>query len=58
MADGLPGTLICDSMAASLMATRKIDAVVAGADRVCLNGDTANKVRCPLPANPERTLRC
>ncbi|KAL7566038.1 hypothetical protein ACA910_011052 [Epithemia clementina (nom. ined.)] len=38
------GTLICDSMAAALMAKEKIDAVVIGADRVCANGDTANKV--------------
>ena len=38
------GTLICDSMAASLMEKEKVDAVVIGADRVCANGDTANKV--------------
>jgi len=38
------GTLICDSMAAYFMATQTVDAVVIGADRVCANGDTANKV--------------
>lgn len=42
--DRLPGTLITDSMAAYLMATRGVDAVVVGADRVAANGDTANKV--------------
>ena len=38
------GTLICDSMAAAMMAKETVDAVVIGADRVCANGDTANKV--------------
>ncbi len=37
-------TLICDSMAATLMKQGKIDAVFAGADRIALNGDTANKI--------------
>jgi S-methyl-5-thioribose-1-phosphate isomerase len=40
----MPGTLICDSAAASLMAQKKVDAVVVGADRVADNGDTANKI--------------
>lgn len=38
------GLLICDSMAAAFMAKETVDAVVIGADRVCANGDTANKV--------------
>jgi len=38
------GLLICDSAAGAMMRTRKIDAVVVGADRVCANGDTANKI--------------
>merc|ERR1712039_168547 len=42
--DGLPGTLICDSMAAALMQRHGVDAVVVGADRVAANGDTANKI--------------
>lgn len=42
--DGLPATLICDSMAGALMAEGKVDAVVLGADRVSENGDTANKI--------------
>lgn len=42
--DGLPSTLICDSAAAALMASGKVDAIVVGADRVAANGDTANKI--------------
>ncbi len=41
---GIPVTLICDDMAASLMATGKVDAVLVGADRICANGDVANKI--------------
>jgi methylthioribose-1-phosphate isomerase len=41
---GIPVTLICDNMAASVMAKGKIDAVIVGADRITRNGDTANKI--------------
>lgn len=41
---GVPCTLICDNMAASLMARGEIDAVMVGADRIAANGDTANKI--------------
>ena len=41
---GLPVTLICDSMAASLMASGQVDAVIVGADRIARNGDAANKI--------------
>lgn len=44
MADGIPTTVICDNMAASLMRGGKIQAVVVGADRIAANGDTANKI--------------
>ncbi|MGH9607385.1 MAG: S-methyl-5-thioribose-1-phosphate isomerase [Terracidiphilus sp.] len=44
MADGIPTTVICDNMAASLMRHGKIQAVVVGADRIAANGDTANKI--------------
>jgi methylthioribose-1-phosphate isomerase len=47
LAQDLPGgksTLITDSMAASLLRAHKISAIVVGADRVALNGDTANKI--------------
>ncbi|AQT67345.1 Methylthioribose-1-phosphate isomerase [Anaerohalosphaera lusitana] len=40
----IPVTLICDNMAASLMAEGKITAVITGADRIAANGDTANKI--------------
>ncbi len=41
---GIPCTLICDNMAASLMSQGLVDAVVVGADRIAANGDTANKI--------------
>ena len=41
---GAPHRLIVDSAAASLLARGFADVVVAGADRVAANGDTANKV--------------
>jgi methylthioribose-1-phosphate isomerase len=44
MKDGIPCTLITDSMAASLLAAGKIDAAIVGADRVAGNGDVANKI--------------
>lgn len=41
----IPHTVICDSMAASLMARGKlIDLIIVGADRVAKNGDVANKI--------------
>lgn len=42
--NGIKATLICDNMAASLMAKGEIDAVIVGADRIAANGDTANKI--------------
>lgn len=46
--EGIPSTLITDSMAGALFATKKaqrnIAAVIVGADRVVANGDTANKI--------------
>lgn len=41
---GVPHTLICDNMAASLMSTKKIHGVFVGSDRIAKNGDAANKV--------------
>ncbi len=40
---GIDCTLLCDNMAAGLMAKGEIDAVIVGGDRVAANGDTANK---------------
>lgn len=42
--EGIDTTLICDNMAASLMAKGKIDKIFVGADRIASNGDTANKI--------------
>ena len=42
--DGISCTLIADSMAAALMASGRVSAVIAGCDRVAANGDTANKI--------------
>lgn len=42
--EGIPHTLITDSMAGYLMQQGKIDLVIVGADRIAANGDTANKI--------------
>jgi methylthioribose-1-phosphate isomerase len=44
MQAGIPATLICDNMAAAVMARKNIDAVIVGADRIAANGDVANKI--------------
>lgn len=44
LADGFDVTLITDNMAATVMAQGMVDAVIAGADRIATNGDTANKI--------------
>jgi len=44
MKDGIPTTVISDSMAGVMMQKGKIGAVVVGADRIAANGDVANKV--------------
>ncbi|WP_243837621.1 S-methyl-5-thioribose-1-phosphate isomerase [Cumulibacter soli] len=41
---GAPYDLIVDSAAASTMRRGYVDAVLAGADRIAANGDTANKI--------------
>lgn len=41
---GVDATLICDNMAASMMAAGLIDMVIVGTDRVAANGDVANKI--------------
>ncbi len=42
--DGIPVTLICDNMAGHFMKAGKVNCVIVGADRIALNGDTANKI--------------
>lgn len=44
MRAGVPCTLITDGTAATLMQQRKVDVVLVGADRICANGDFANKI--------------
>src|SRR5271163_837854 len=44
MHDGIPTTVLCDNMAASLMRQGKIQSVIVGADRIAANGDVANKI--------------
>ncbi|MFZ3368010.1 MAG: S-methyl-5-thioribose-1-phosphate isomerase, partial [Candidatus Sulfotelmatobacter sp.] len=44
MKDGIPTTVISDSMAGALMKQGKIGAIVVGADRIAANGDVANKI--------------
>ncbi|MBE0571936.1 MAG: S-methyl-5-thioribose-1-phosphate isomerase [Ignavibacteriaceae bacterium] len=42
--NNIPFTLQADSSAAELMKQGKVDLVVTGADRIALNGDSANKI--------------
>jgi methylthioribose-1-phosphate isomerase len=42
--DGIPATLIADSAGAHLMKTGAVQWLVVGADRICANGDAANKI--------------
>lgn len=44
MQEGIPFQSIVDGAAASLMRAGKVDFVIAGADRIAANGDTANKI--------------
>lgn len=44
MQEGIPSTLIADSVAATLVRDGKIDVILVGADRIATNGDTANKI--------------
>lgn len=42
--EGIPTTLLTDSMAAFLMQQEKVNLIIVGADRVASNGDVANKI--------------
>lgn len=42
--NGIPFKLLSDSSSASLMQKGELDFAVVGADRIALNGDTANKI--------------
>ena len=41
---GVDVTVICDSMAATVLRDKQIDCVIVGADRIAANGDVANKI--------------
>ena len=42
--DGIDATLIADAAASHLMRAGKVQWVIVGADRICANGDVANKI--------------
>lgn len=42
--NGIPVTVVCDNMAASVFKQEKPEAVFVGCDRVAANGDMANKI--------------
>lgn len=42
--EGIPFTLITDNMVGYIMSKGGINCVIVGADRIALNGDTANKI--------------
>jgi methylthioribose-1-phosphate isomerase len=42
--DGIPFTLIADSMAGHFISRGEVDLVIVGADRIAANGDVANKI--------------
>ncbi len=44
MQDGVDTTLLCDGMAASVLASGLVQAVLVGSDRIAANGDAANKI--------------
>src|SRR5260370_30341176 len=44
MRAGIACTLITDGAAATLMRQARVDLVLVGADRICANGDFANKI--------------
>ena len=44
MRGGVPAELLTDNMAAHIIKTCGVNAIVVGADRIAANGDTANKI--------------
>jgi methylthioribose-1-phosphate isomerase len=42
--ENIPVTLVTDNMSGHLMQQGRVDVVVVGADRIAVNGDTANKI--------------
>jgi methylthioribose-1-phosphate isomerase len=56
MKEGIPFESLADSAAATLMRMGKVDCVIAGADRIAANGDTANKIGTYMLALCARAL--
>lgn len=54
--DGIPARLIADGAGAWLMAQQRVQWVIVGADRICANGDTANKIGTLSLAAAARTF--
>ncbi len=48
--EGVPHTLIADNTGGHLMQSGLVDMVITGADRIAMNGDTANKIGTYLKA--------
>lgn len=48
--EGVPHTLIADNTGGHLMQNGMVDLVITGADRIAVNGDTANKIGTYLKA--------
>jgi len=44
MQENIPVTLVTDNMAGHLMQQGRVDVIIVGADRIAVNGDTANKI--------------
>ncbi len=42
--EGIPVTVIVDSAAGTVLASKRADCVIVGADRIATNGDVANKI--------------
>ena len=42
--EGIPVTMICDTMSAFIMSKGMVDLAVVGSDRISANGDVANKI--------------
>ena len=41
---GIRSCMVCDTAVGSLISNKKVQAVAVGADRIAMNGDTANKI--------------
>jgi methylthioribose-1-phosphate isomerase len=56
--DQIPSQLIADSAGAHLMASGQVQWLIVGADRICANGDVANKIGTSQLAIAARYYQC